>query len=212
MLRSQAKPHININSAYLLFVGYDRQLTFSQECHVTCLRSAAACVYVSMRSHCVPVITKPHIPVVSKWGGNLPFRSRKKNCVFKGFDSAKAASSRLEKLRLRIFMYPQMVSDWKWRGGERCLWFWNKPGASQSIIGLYNCSSEKISFKHSRTAGFHGTLACKCKYKQMEEKLTLDIFRNGVREALDAAGEVPGVLLDVETQPFATVHLGLHLL
>ena len=42
--------------------------------------------------------------------------------------------------------------------------------------------------------------------------LTLDIFGDGLRESLNAAGEVPGILLDVETQLFGAVHLGLHLL
>lgn len=46
----------------------------------------------------------------------------------------------------------------------------------------------------------------------MKDKLTLDVFGNGVREGLDAVGEVPGVPLDEETQPFAAVHFGLHLL
>lgn len=42
--------------------------------------------------------------------------------------------------------------------------------------------------------------------------LTLHIFSDGLCECLHAAGEVPGVLLDTETQFFGAVHLGLHLL
>lgn len=42
--------------------------------------------------------------------------------------------------------------------------------------------------------------------------LTLNIFSNGLCEALNTPRQVPGVLLDVETQLFGAVHLGLHLL
>lgn len=43
-------------------------------------------------------------------------------------------------------------------------------------------------------------------------KLTIHVFSDGVRERLNTAGKIPGILLDVETQLFGTVDLGLHLL
>lgn len=46
---------------------------------------------------------------------------------------------------------------------------------------------------------------------QIGHKLTLHVFGDGLRQGLNAAGKVPGVLLHVETQPFGAVHLGLHL-
>lgn len=42
-------------------------------------------------------------------------------------------------------------------------------------------------------------------------QLTVHVFRDGLRERLDAARKIPGILLDVETQPFGAVHLRLHL-
>lgn len=43
-------------------------------------------------------------------------------------------------------------------------------------------------------------------------KLTLNVFSDGLCEGLNAAGEVPGILFDMQTQLFGAVHLGLHLL
>lgn len=43
-------------------------------------------------------------------------------------------------------------------------------------------------------------------------KLTVHVFSDGLRERLNAAGEIPGILLDMETQLFGAVDLGLHLL
>lgn len=42
-------------------------------------------------------------------------------------------------------------------------------------------------------------------------QLTVHVFSDGLRERLDAAGKIPGILLDVETQLFGAVHLRLHL-
>lgn len=43
-------------------------------------------------------------------------------------------------------------------------------------------------------------------------KLTIHEFSDGLRQRLNTAGEIPGILLDVEAQPFGAVHLRLHLL
>lgn len=43
-------------------------------------------------------------------------------------------------------------------------------------------------------------------------KLTVHVFSDGLRERLNAAGKIPGILLDMETQLFGAVDLGLHLL
>lgn len=109
---------------------------------MTSLLSAAACVSVCV---CICALTlrasnhKTTHPRREQMRRKPPVSEPKRNCVFKGFDSAKAASSRLEKLRLRIFMYPQMVSDLKSRGGERCLWFGTSPKFcehNRSLLGL----------------------------------------------------------------------------
>lgn len=84
--------------------------------------------------------------------------------MFKGFDSAKAASSRLEKLRLRIFMYPQMVSDLKSRGGERCLWFGTSPTFCKHNRSLLGCHKKSASNAGGQVQ-FGGTLASQYKYK-----------------------------------------------
>lgn len=43
-------------------------------------------------------------------------------------------------------------------------------------------------------------------------KLTIHEFSDGLRQRLNTAGEIPGILLDVEAQLFGAVHLRLHLL
>ena len=43
-------------------------------------------------------------------------------------------------------------------------------------------------------------------------RLTFDKLGNGLREGLDTAGQVPGVLLDMLPQPLGAVHPGLHFL
>lgn len=85
--------------------------------------------------------------------------------MFKGFDSAKAASSRLEKLRLRIFMYPQMVSDLKSRGGERCLWFGTSPTLCEHNRSLLRLVIKKSASNAGAQVQFRGTLASQYKYK-----------------------------------------------
>lgn len=42
-------------------------------------------------------------------------------------------------------------------------------------------------------------------------QLTVHVFGDGLRERLDAARKIPGILLDMETQLFGAVHLRLHL-
>lgn len=44
------------------------------------------------------------------------------------------------------------------------------------------------------------------------QQLTVHVFSDGLRERLNAAGKIPGILLDMEAQLFAAVDLGLHLL
>ena len=46
----------------------------------------------------------------------------------------------------------------------------------------------------------------------MFRRLTFDKLGNGLREGLDTAGQVPGVLLDMLPQPLGAVHPGLHFL
>lgn len=43
-------------------------------------------------------------------------------------------------------------------------------------------------------------------------KLTVHVFSDGLCERLNAAGKIPGILLDMETQLFGAVDLELHLL
>lgn len=61
-----------------------------------------------------------------------------------------------------------------------------------------------------------GTVCLLCLARGSDENctcaLTVDVFRDGLRQRLNAPGEIPGVLFDVEAQLFGAVHLRLHLL